>query len=249
MKKTAIISGLVFISFLFISQGLLAQGYYRSGPGMEDDYYGLNLTREQIEKIDKLELELEKELSPLFSKLRSNYMELDELEAQRGSDLTKIKKMWDMIYKLEDDIRNKEISHEKKIRGLLTKDQKAVFDSYHAYGMNPNDRGGFGRGNFRRGFGRFGRGNYGYGRYSSETGRNYLGRGAGRLSSGNYGYGRGISRGFGMNRGYFGSGTGRLDPGNYRYYRGVRYGRGPCGAGLGRWYRWGYGRGRLNWDE
>ena len=69
------------------------------------------------------------------------------------------------------------------------------------------------------------------------------------MSSGNYGYGRGISRGFGMNRGYFGPGTGRLDPGNYRYYRGVRYGRGPCGAGLGRWYSRGYGRGRLNWDE
>ncbi len=249
MKKTAIISGMVFISFLFISQGLLAQRFYRSDPGIEYDYYDLNLTREQMEKIDKLEFELEKELSPLFSKLRSNYMELDELEAQRSSDLTKIKKMWDMIYKLEDDIRNKEISHEKKIRDLLTKDQKAVFDSYHAFGMNPNDRGGFGRGNFRGGFGRFDRGNYGYGRYSSETGRNYLGRGAGRLSSGNYDYGRGISRGFGMNRGYFGSGTGRLDPGNYRYYRGVRYGRGPCGAGLGRWYRWGYGRGRLNWDE
>jgi len=44
--------------------------------------------------------------------------------------------LWDMIYKLEDDIRSKEISHEKKIRDLLTKNQKAVFNTYYAYGMD-----------------------------------------------------------------------------------------------------------------
>lgn len=47
-----------------------------------------------MEKIDKLELELERELSPLISKLRSNYMELDELEAQGSYDPTKVKKIW-----------------------------------------------------------------------------------------------------------------------------------------------------------
>jgi Spy/CpxP family protein refolding chaperone len=252
MKKIALISGMVFISFLFTSQGLLAQRYYRSGPGIEDDYYDLSLTREQMEKIDKLELELEKELSPLYSKLRSNYMELDELEAQRSSDLTEIKKIWDVIYKLEDDIRNKEILHEKKIGDLLTKDQKAVFDSHYAYGMNPYGRGGFGRGYFGRGFRRFDGSNYGYGRYSYGVGigRSYLGRGACWLGCGYYGYGRGISRDLGMNRGNFGLCAGRLPgPNNYRYYPRFRYGRGPCGAGLGKWYRWDYGRGRWNWNE
>jgi len=243
MKKIALISCMVFISFLFISQGLLAQRYYRGGPGIEDDYYDLNLTREQMEKIDKLELELEGELSPLISKLRSNYMELDELEAQGSYDPTKIKKIWDMINKLEDDIGNKEISHEKKIRDLLTQEQRIIFDSYYGYGLNHYGRGGFGRGYFGRGFRGSRGGNYGYG---AGMGRNYLGRG-GRLGRSYYGYGRGIVRGFGMNRGYFGLGTGRLSsPGNYRYYSRFRYGRGPCGAGLGKWYRWDYGRGRWN---
>jgi len=252
MKKIALISGIVVVSFLFISHGLYAQGFYRYGPGIEDDYFDLNLTREQKEKIDKLELKLEKELSPLFSKLRSNYMELDELEAQRGSDPTKINKIWDLIYKLEEDIRNREISHEKKIRDLLTKDQRAIFDSYYGYALNPYGRGNFGRGYFGRRLRGFRGGNYGYGHYGYNVGRgrNYLGRGIGRLGRGYYGYGRGISSGYGMNRGNFGLGAGRLlDPNNYRYYPRFRHGRGPCGAGLGKLYRWDYYRGRWNWNE
>lgn len=228
MKKTAFLTGMIFISFLLISQKLFAQRYYRNDPRIEDDYYDLNLTREQIEKINRIEFELEKELSTLFSKLRYAYIELDELEAQRSPDLTQIEKLWDKIYKLEDEIRKKEISHEENIRRLLTKDQRTLFDSYSSYG----------RGYFRRGCGRFGRGNYGYGRYSygAFPGRNSWGRGAGRWDRGNYGYGRGISRGYG--RGCFGRGAGRLGLGNYRYYNRFRYGRGSCGTGLGKWYRW-----------
>jgi len=228
MKKTAFITGMIFISFLLISQELFAQRYYRNDPRIEDDYYDLNLTREQIEKINRLEFELEKELLTLFSKLRSTYIELDELEAQRIPDPTQIEKIWDKIYKIEDEIQKKKISHEENIRRLLTKDQRTLFDSYSSYG----------RGYFRRGCGGFGRWNHGYGRYSygAVTGRNYWGRDAGRWDRGNYGYGRGIFRGYG--RGYFGRSGGRLGPSNYRYYDRFRYGRGPCGAGLGKWYRW-----------
>lgn len=252
MKKRALVFGMVFISFLFISQELLAQRYYRNNSGIEDDDYDLNLTQEQIEKINKLELELEKELSPLISKLRSYYMELDELEMQRNPDLTKIEKIWDIVYKLESDIRKKEILHEKMIGNLLTEGQKALLDSYYADDMNFYGRGGFGRGNFGRGFGRFSGGNYGYGRYGygAEIGRNYLWGNAGRLGRGYYGYGRGISRCCGMNRGNLRLGAGRLSgSNNYRYYARVRYGRGPYGAGLGRWYPRGYSRGRWNWNE
>jgi hypothetical protein len=221
MKKTALISGMVLISFLFISHGLYAQRFYRYGPAIGDDYYDLNLTREQMEKIDTLELELEKELSPLIAKLRSNYVVLDELEAQRSPDPKRINNVWDVIYRLEDNIRNKEILHEKKIRDLLTEDQKAVFDSYYAYSTNPYGRGGYGRGF----------------------------RGADRLGRGYYGYGRGIARGYDRNMGYFGRGAGQLGYSNGRFLRGGRYGRGPCGTGLGRWYRWNYNRVGWNWKK
>jgi len=252
MKKMTLITGLVFVSFLFITQGLYAQRIYRNDPGIEEDLYDLNLTQEQMEAIDKLELELEKELSPLISKLRSNYGVIDELEAQRVPDPTKMNNVWDVIYRLEDDIQNIEISHEKKIRDLLTEDQRAIFDSYYGYGQNPYDRGGFGRGYSGRGIRGFRGGNYGYGRnrYGAGRGRNYLGRGANRLGRGYYGYGKGLSRGYSMNRGNFRPGAGRLSgPNNYRYYPRFRQGRGPCGAGLGKWYRWDYGRGRWKWND
>lgn len=215
MKKTLLLSGIVIISFLFVSQQLFAQRYYRNGP---------DLTQEQMEKMDKLELELEKELSSLFSKLRNNYMKLDELELQRNPDYTKTSKIWEEIYKLEEEIEKKEISHEANIRGLLTKDQRTEFDSYYGYGM------GAGRGYFGRGRGRMGQGYARFGSgYGAGYGRNYLRRGTARQGQGYYG--RGI-------------GAGRLDRGNYRYYSRVRNGRGPCGAGWGKWSRRGYGRGR-----
>jgi hypothetical protein len=237
MKKAALLSGMVFVSFIFMTHGLYAQRYYRYDPGIEDDYYDLNLTQEQMKEIETLELELEKEISPLIAKLRSNYVVLDDLEAQRNPDPTKINKAWDVIYRLEDDIQNKEILHEKKIRALLTEDQKAIFDAYYAYGPNPYDRSGFGRG--------FRGGRYGYGGYGAGMGRNYLGRGVGRMGRGYYGNGRGMARGY-RNTGYFGRGGGRLGYRNSRFFRGLRYGRGPCGAGLGRLYRWNYYR--LGWN-
>ncbi|MGD2294584.1 MAG: hypothetical protein PVF22_01945 [Candidatus Aminicenantes bacterium] len=236
MKKKAVFSIAVLISILCVSQGLLAQRYYRTNPGIEGDSYELNLTRQQMETIEKLELELEKELDLLFVQLRTHYRELDELEAQRIPDPAEIEKIMDKIYKLEADIRNREMVYENKIRGLLTEDQKALLNSYYAgdrvfYGM-----GGFGRGYFGRGYGRFGYGGYGYG--------------AGRLGRGYSGYyGISLNRSYRGRRGFFGPGTLRLSYGRYSPLRGVRYGRGPCGAGLGRLSWWRYSRGPWKWNR
>jgi len=254
MKKTFIISFAFIISLLFISQQLFAQRYYRNNPRIYNDPYDLNLTQKQLEKIDKLELDLEKSLSPLFSRLRTNYLKLDELELQRSPDHNKIDKVWEEIYTLEEEIEKKEIAHEKNISGLLTEDQRALFDSYYGYGMET------GRGYYGRGQGGMGQGYYGRGSgrgYGAGYGRNYLGRsqgyygrgqGVGTLGQGYYSRGRGngtlgqgyYSRGQGVTRG-----TGRFNRGSYRYNPRVQYGRGPCGAGLGR-YPQGYGRGRWN---
>ena len=240
MKKTVIISFAIIISFLFLSQQLIAQRYYRDNPRIYNDPYDLNLTQEQLAKMDKLEIELEKSLSPLFSKLRTNYLKLDELELQRSPDYPKIEKVWEEIYAFEEEIEKKEIAHEENIRGLLTEGQRAVFDSYYGYGMET------GRGYYSRGQG-IGQG-YGRGGGYGAGGRNYLGRGRGLGTLGK-GYGRNYS---GRGQGYYGRGqgiarsAGRFNRGNYRYDSRVRYGRGPCGAGLGKWYTQGYGRGRWN---
>jgi|GEM_PF-1287388 len=261
MKKTFIISFAIIISFLFLSQQLFAQRYYRDNPRINNDPYDLNLTQKQLEKMDKLEIELEKSLSPLFSKLRTNYLKLDELELQRSPNHTKIDKAWEEIYSLEEEIEKKEIAHEENIRGLLTEDQRAVFDSYYGYGM------GTGRGYYGRGQGGMGQGYYGRGSgYGAGYGSNYLGRGqgyygsrggVGTLGQGYYSRGRGNGTGYGSNylgrsQGYYSRGQGvargtsRFNRGSYRYDPRARYGRGPCGAGLGKWYPQGYGRGRWN---
>jgi Spy/CpxP family protein refolding chaperone len=251
MKKTFIISFVIVISFLFISQQLFAQRYYRNNPRINNDPYDLNLTQKQLEKMDKLEIELEKSLSPLFSKLRTNYLKLDELELQRSPNNPKIDKVWEEIYTLEEEIEKKEIAHEENIRGLFTEDQRAVFNSYYGYGMGTDrgyyDRGqgGMGQGYYSRGrgIGTMGQGYYSRGRsYGAGNGRNYLGRGQGYYSRG---------RGTGtLGQGYYGSGiargTDRFTRGSYRYDSRIRYGRGPCGAGLGKWYSQGFGRGRWN---
>lgn len=226
MKKQALTSGMLLVTFLFVSQGLYAQRWYRYCPAMEEVLYDLNLTEKQLEEIDELEVGLGKELLPLISKLTSQYGVLDELETQRNPDKGKINTVWDAIYKLEEDIENKEILHENKIRELLTEEQRAVLDSYFAYSTIPYGRGGFGRGYFGSGFrgGNYRYAGYGFG---SGVGRVGIGRGAGRLGRAYYG-GRGnIARVYDRRMGYFGRGAGLLS-----------YGFGPCGAGLGRWYRW-----------
>ena len=206
MKKTALLSGTILIAFLFTSYGLHAQRYLGYCPAMEELYYDLNLTEKQLEEIEKLEIALGKELSPIISRLRTQYAVLDDLEIQRNPDPSKIDAAWDAIFEIEADIREKEILHENKIKDLLTEEQRVLFDAYLPYGMIPYGRGGFGRGYFGRGF------------------RGYRG--------GQRNMGRGYDRTLGL----FGRGAGQLGPG--RYFRPMRYGRGPCGAGFGWWYRW-----------
>ena len=240
MKKIALISSLVLVTFLFLCQGLYAQRSYRYNPGVDEEYFDLNLTQAQMSQIDRLELELEKEISPLLLKLRAKYIELDELEMQRNADPDKLEKAWETVTQLEQEIEAKELAHEKKIRDLLTEEQKVLYDAYFRTGPDPNGRGYYGP--LTRGYGGYG---YGMGR-----GRIGMGRGLGRLGFGNSGYGRGLSRGYGVNQRYYGRGLGRLQGLTGRgYYPRYRLGRGPCGMGLGRWYRMGNGRGRWIWEE
>lgn len=236
MKKRTVISAMVFISFFFFAQEISAQRYYGEGFGSTAADQKLNLTQEQVEKIDALELELEKDLFLLNSQLRSNWMRLEELEAQRSQDPAEMKKLLDVIYKLENEMQNKEIQHQNKIRDVLTEDQKVLLDNFGAFGWNFYGRGGFGRGYFRRGFERFG-GNSGYALNSPGFGRMGWGQGAYGQDRANYGYGRGLGRG------YSGLGVLRPEAGYSRYNSYYRSGRGPCGAGWGRGPYWNYGRG------
>jgi len=207
MKKSFLISALILFCVLFISHIAFAQRYYRDGV-MDEYVYGLNLTEKQLEKIDKLEIQLEKELTPFLSELRKLCLKLDELEMMRSPSQEEIDNLLEKIYSVEDEIVDKEIQYDNEIRGLLTEEQKAVFDSYYGYGR------GLGRGYLRPGLGRLG---CGLGPYRFRGGQGW---GQGRMGRGYYGYGRYQNR-FYPRYGY-GRGLGRGRLGrfyNYRYHR------------------------------
>ena len=192
MKKYFLISVMTLLCTLLTSNIMLAQRYYRDT--LSDEYlYELNLTDEQIIAINKLEIQLEKELTPFLIELRNLFIELDELELQRDPDSKKIDGLIEKIEGLEDEVIQKEIQLEKKIRDLLTDEQKTVFDHYYGYEAH-----------LRPGMGRFGyglcpyryRGGLGWG--PAGDGRDYYGYGQynSRLY-GRFGYGRGLGRGRG----------------------------------------------------
>ncbi|MCK4494835.1 MAG: Spy/CpxP family protein refolding chaperone [Candidatus Aminicenantes bacterium] len=220
MRKNILIIAIGLIFIISTSQVLLAQRYSRDNQFWQRDYdlYDLKLTESQLIKIDELELNLEKEISPLLSKLRLKDLELRQLSDRANPNEQKIESKINEIIKIDDAITEKENSYNEKVRNLLTKEQKAIFDSYY------RDF-GYSRDFYGRGAGRFGQAGYGRGFYRQGMdrgyGRGYYGQGLGRLGWNNSrGYGRG-------------------------FYSGIRLGRGPCGRGLGRltWRNYGYGRG------
>jgi len=220
MRKNILIIAIGLIFIISTSQVLLAQRYSRDNQFWQRDYdlYDLKLTESQLIKIDELELNLEKEISPLLSKLRLKDLELQQLCDHANPNEQKIESKINEIIKIDDAITEKESSYNEKVRNLLTKEQKAILDSYY------RDF-GYSRDFYGRGTGRFGQAGYGRGFYRQGMdrgyGRGYYGQGLGRLGWNNSrGYGRG-------------------------FYSGIRLGRGPCGRGLGRltWRNYGYGRG------
>jgi hypothetical protein len=241
MKKRTIFSLMILFSLFLFAEGLFAQGYALRDSIFLQEEFRLNLTQEQMKKIDALELELEKELDVLFSKLRSSWMRLEELEAQRNPESSELKKIWDTIYELENEAQDKEIWYQDEVKKVLTPEQRALLDPYEAVGWNLYGRGPIGGKNPVPGWGRYG----GYTGYGPVMGRMRWGQRMNVLGAGyyGYGYGRGQGIGYGLNRGYSGLAAGRPDAGYTPYSGYYRYGRGPCGMGLGRWYRWGYGRG------
>ncbi|MCK4824288.1 hypothetical protein KA005_51525 [bacterium] len=204
MRNNALVIAIGLIFIISVSPALLAQR----------NYYDLRLTENQMKKIDELELNLEKEISPLISKLRINNLKLRQLFDRANPDEKKIETITNEIDKIEYSIMEKEKFYDEKIRNLLTEEQKAIYDSYfrdYGYIGVPYGRragrsamAGYGRGYYGRGIGR-------------GNGRGYYRQGLGRLGRTNLrGYGRG-------------------------FYGRTRLGRGPCGLGLGRFTWRNYG--------
>jgi Spy/CpxP family protein refolding chaperone len=174
MKKGIIIFG-VLIAFVLISAlPSQAQRYWRQGarPG-----YGLDLTEEQLAKIQDMRLEFQKECLPLRTKLQTLYLEMRSLSF-KDAEQAKMDAKAEQIDKLEMELEEMYKAHQNQICDLLTDKQKAVFDRWGGLGLGMGPGMGFGRG--------YGRG------WSKGPGQGW-----------NRGMGGAWTRGPGMGRGYW----------------------------------------------
>jgi hypothetical protein len=207
----------------------------------------MNLTSEQITKIQELTREFQKDILPMETQLQTLYMQVGPLP-YRDAEQAKFNAAFKKIDTLEMEMEKRYVAYENQIRALLTEEQNAFFDQWGGIGYELERMGlgmdlgmGFGRNyaDYGRGYAGFGRGyGQGRGRGYAGFGRGYTGYGRGytNYGRGTAGYGRGYT---GYGRGYANYGRGTAGYG--RGYTG--YGRGYAGYGRGTGQGWGRGPG------
>ncbi len=150
----------------------------------------LDLTDEQLERIEGLRLAFREEILPLEMKWMKLDLELESMDRKGQDPEAKLKE----LDALELELDKLWDAHQGKVRSVLTDDQKILFDRYGGLGLGP----GWGAGRGRRLAPRLslraaaGPG-MGYGRGAAE-GRHY--RGYGRSPRYGRGYGPGLGRGY-----------------------------------------------------
>jgi Spy/CpxP family protein refolding chaperone len=181
MKKSIIIFGILIAFVLMAALPGQAQRSWRQGIRPA---YGMNLTEEQLARIQDVRLEFQKTCLPLRTQLQTLYLELRSLSLE-GAEQAKMDAKTEQIDKLEMEMEKMFTAHQNQIRDLLTDEQKTVFDQWGGLGLGMRGMGiGMGLG-------------MGYGRGFGRAWDRGFGQGWGR------GMGRAWARGPGMGRGYW----------------------------------------------
>jgi Spy/CpxP family protein refolding chaperone len=108
-----------------------------SGP-MSRMESALDLNDEQKTEIEKIHVDMQKELLPTFNELREKNVKLSTLISENESE-SKISLLIDEISKLQATVRKGHVSTHFKVRELLTNEQKIKFDTFS--GNRFNDKG------------------------------------------------------------------------------------------------------------
>lgn len=123
---------LVVVTILVVSLGQLVQAQRGGGHSPEPGFgYGfkrwskekLDLSTEQVKKLQLLELNFEKETTNLSSEIRIKQLELRELWTVTTPDEKKINTKIDEIGKLRTEIDKKRVSHLLEVKKVLTEEQ------------------------------------------------------------------------------------------------------------------------------
>lgn len=120
-------------------------GGYEQGPGYQFNRWtkkDLDLSKEQVKKLDTLELQFEKETINLRNEIQSKQLELRELWTADTPDETKINTKIDEIAKLRAEIEKKRTSHLLEVKKVLTDEQWSKLQSGPGFrGKVPEGRG------------------------------------------------------------------------------------------------------------
>jgi len=195
MRKLRLTFCLTFVLILLSVSPLLAQCNRASGAGY---YPGMDLTSEQIDKIQDLRLQFQKETISLRMELQAGFLEMRSL-VYKNAGQDRVDAARNEIYLLQEEMETRFQDHQEDIKVILTDEQTAIFERWGGLGLGASNGMGYGfAGGYGRGFGR-GRGaGFGGGRGAGFAGN----RGAGYSSGRGLNMGPGLNRASGFNRGW-----------------------------------------------
>lgn len=151
MRKIRISLSIVVVLMLITASASWAQRNPRSRMMY---FNGLDLTEEQINKIQEMRLDFQKEILELRTQLQGQYLALRSLNL-KGEPQEKIDDKISQIEKLSLELEQKYLAHRDQIRELLTDEQKAMFDRWGGLGLGLGRMDGMGLGlGYGRGVGR-----------------------------------------------------------------------------------------------
>lgn len=105
-----------------------ARHFMTDEPGPDAIMGKLNLTPDQEKKFQELRLKQEKEMLPLQNDLRSVQLDLKgEMLADKPNQ-DKVNGFIEKAGKIRIDMQKKRFAHRQTLRGLLTDEQKAIWD-------------------------------------------------------------------------------------------------------------------------
>lgn len=94
----------------------------------------LNLSEDQIKKLQDLNLKYQKEILELTNALQAKQLELQTLLAPKQPDQAKVNSKVEEIGKLRTDIEKKALEYQNKVKEILTPEQWNKLYSYRYFG-------------------------------------------------------------------------------------------------------------------
>jgi Spy/CpxP family protein refolding chaperone len=128
--KTRIITIMLISSLLLASQLLSQPPQGRPMPGDNPRMYPeLNLTTEQLNTFNEMQLKFQKEMLPLENEIAAKRLELESLIISTKPDQDKINAVIEELGTLRTKAQKKQVAHRLAMRDQLTEEQKAIWDA------------------------------------------------------------------------------------------------------------------------